>query len=279
MYKELLSFNERPKPFSVYTVDTLWTDPHLSQRMLDCHLNADVDLASRKLSSIESTIGWLNRRFDLTNKAVCDLGCGPGLYSMRLAQSGARVSGLDFSARSIDHANEVATREGLDLSFIQADYLKDELPADQDLMFLIYGDLCALSPERRRHLYAKIKAALKPGGHFVFDLFPTAQFDQLQEGAKYASRLMDGFWSPGNYFGFQTTFLYPELCLALDRYLILEEDRTREFFNWLQYFDPEGIREELTASGFEVVQVVDVLNGEPWNSSAQEFAVIAKNNS
>jgi 2-polyprenyl-3-methyl-5-hydroxy-6-metoxy-1,4-benzoquinol methylase len=88
----------------------------------------------------------------LAGKAVCDLGCGPGLYASRLAQRGARVTGLDFSALSIEYGRTAARDKNLALDFEVADYLKDELPGDQDLVLLIYADLCALSPERRQTL-------------------------------------------------------------------------------------------------------------------------------
>lgn len=56
MFQELLSLNERPKPFSVYSVDELWTDPHLSHRMLEFHLDAEGDMASRQSTSIDQIV-------------------------------------------------------------------------------------------------------------------------------------------------------------------------------------------------------------------------------
>ena len=144
------------------------------------------------------------------------------------------------------------------------------------MVCLIYCDLCVLSPEQRKVLYNKVHGSLKPGGRFVFDVYSIAQFNQRQEGASYGRRLMDGFWAPGDYFGFLTTFLYNDQKLALDRYLIIEPDRRREVFNWLQYFDPDTITAELTDNGFCVEQIVDVLSGEPVQASTGEFAVIAR---
>ena len=276
MFNELVDLHERPAPFSVYTTDILWTDPHISGRMLGFHLDAESDMASRRAASNEGIVDWMDRRFGFEGKAVCNLGCGPGLYATLMARRGARVTGMDFSPRSIEYARRTTRETGLPLTFNGGDYLKDDLPPEQDLVCLIYGDLCALSPEQRRVLYNKVHESLKPGGRFVFDVFSVAQFHQRQEGASYGRRLMDGFWAPGDYFGFLTTFLYGDQKLALDRYLIVEPDRCREVFNWLQYFDPDTITAELTDNGFCVEQIVDVLSGEPAGTPAGEFAVIAR---
>ncbi len=91
----------------------------------------------------------------------------------------------------------------------------------------------------------------------------------------YGRRLMDGFWAPGDYFGFLTTYLYDQEKLALDRYLIVEHERRREVFNWLQYFAPETITAELRANGFSVEEIVDVLSGAAARPEPGEFAVIA----
>ena len=276
MFDDLAALNERPAPFSVYTADTLWTDPHISARMLDFHLDPESDLASRRPAAIEAMVGWMDRRFGFGGAAVCDLGCGPGLYAAHMARRGARVTGVDFSARSIDYARDAARKAGLSMAFERADYLEAELPPEQDLVCLIYGDLCALSPEQRERLYAKVRRSLKPGGRFVFDVSSVAQFRQRQEQVSYGRRLMDGFWAPGDYFGFLSVFLYDDQNIALDRYLIVEPHRSREIFNWLQYFDPDSIATELTENGFSIEQVVDVLTGGPLGPSPDEFAVIAR---
>ena len=276
MFDELAALNQRPQPISVYTAKTLWTDMHISAQMLDFHLDAEGDMASRRADSIAAIVGWLDARFGLAGKAVCDLGCGPRLYASRMAERGARVTGLDFSVRSVDYGRRAAAGSHLALDIEVCDYLKDDLPAGQDLVLLIYADLCALSPHQRRILYAKVRAALKPGGYFVCDVFSRGQFDQREEGTSYGRRLMDGFWAEGDYFGFLTTFLYDDLNLALDRYLIVEPQRRREIFNWLQYFEPESLTAELGENGFDVEAVVDVLTGEPWQVSSSEFALIAK---
>jgi SAM-dependent methyltransferase len=276
MYETLKRFHERPVPFSHDTTVTLWTDPHISERMLGLHLDESSDLASRRATVIDGIVDWIDRSVGLAGKRVCDIGCGPGLYALRMARRGATVTGIDFSTRSIDHARRMAEAEGADATFVVGDYREDEIPAGQDLVCLIYGDMCAMSAENRRAVTAKVRRALKPGGLFIFDLFTEEQFAERTESESFARNLMDGFWSAVDYFGFLKIFLYPEERVALDRYLIVEAARSFEVFNWMRYYSPEAARAEFEGDGFVVERLVDVSTGGPWMPSANPFAVIAR---
>lgn len=276
MYKRLADLLERPAPFSVYTAAELWTDEYVSARMLEFHLDPASDFASRQPEAIDRIIGWMETRLGLSGKAVCDLGCGPGLYTERMAMYGARVTGLDFSARSLVHARQSAEKKRLAISYDHADYLKDELPAQQDMVTLIYGDFCVLSPKQRLTLLERMLTMLKPGGHLVFDVFSRPQFGQCAASFRCERRLMNGFWAEGDYFGFQVTHLYPELHLALDRYLIVEPKRTRDIYNWMQYFTPKEIKAELQEAGFELEKIFDLTTGGHWIERATPFGVLAK---
>lgn len=276
MYRELSKFHERPEPFSRYTTDVIWTDPHIASRMLRNHLDPETDLASRRTQTIDQIVTWMEQKIGFSGKAACDLGCGPGLYATRMAERGAYVTGVDFSATSIEHARRDAAARGLNIGYRQDDYLTGDLPANQDVVSLIYGDLCTLSPNQRRGLYAKVRSMLSPGGAFVFDVFTTPQFAALAETSAYARNMMEGFWSPNDYFCFLNSFLYPAQKISLDRYLVVEGDRHFEIFNWMQYFDPQTITGELREAGFDVEEILDVATGKPWLGAARELAVIAR---
>ena len=276
MYRDLTRLLEKPEPFSVYTAADLWTDEYVSARMLDFHLDPANDLASRRPEAIDRIVRWIETRLGLAGKAVCDLGCGPGLYAERMAMHGARVTGLDFSPRTLAHARWSATAKKLAISYREADYLTDDLPAGQHIVTLIYGDYCVLSPAQRRSLLERIRAMLRPGGHFVLDVFSRQQFGQCAEEFVCERRLMNGFWSEGDYFGFKATHLYPDQHLALDRYLIVEPARSREIFNWMQYFAPGEVSRELDAAGFDTAEIFDLESGGRWIERAEPFGILAK---
>ncbi|PKR87241.1 SAM-dependent methyltransferase [Pleomorphomonas diazotrophica] len=276
MYEILSDFLLRPAPFSVSTTELLWTDPHIAGEMLRFHLDGENDLASRRATTIDGFVAWLDRRFPLAGLAVTDLGCGPGLYTSRYAERGGMVTGLDFSASSLTHARKAAEGAGLSIDYRQADYLRDDLPGGQDLATMIYGDFCAMAPDRRSRVLGKIKAALKPNGVFVFDVFSTGMFDELHEETLFQPRLMNGFWAAGDYIGFKMTQLYRDEAISLERYLIVTPDRTFQIHNWMQYYTPDIITAEVLAAGYSAVEIVDFATGGPWPGGATAFAVIAR---
>lgn len=107
MFKELKEINTRPKPFEFYTASDLWTDKYLSEQMLSYHLNEEIDLSSRNTKFIDRSVEWIVGRFNVgADSKIADFGCGPGLYSTRLARNYANVVGIGFSKRSIEYAQD-----------------------------------------------------------------------------------------------------------------------------------------------------------------------------
>lgn len=276
MYLELAEFVRRPEPFSRYTTDRLWTDPHVARSMLAFHLDESHDLASRSGATIDGFVGWLDAHLGLSGKRVLDLGCGPGLYTTRMARRGALVTGLDFSAVSLNHARSAAVASGHAIEYLQADYHRDPLPGPVDVVTLIYGDYNPMSPDLRRRFLGKVREVLAPGGAFVFDVFSRGQFDQFSGGLEFGHRFMHGFWAEGDYFGFKVSHRFDDQAISLDRYRICRPDQEYEIFNWIQYFDPAELAAELAESGFAFDAPLNIVSGAPWQPGPSPFAVIAR---
>jgi len=277
MYSFLEEQDTRPPPFSAYTAESLWTDPHVAQQMLAFHLDPIENLASRNHAFIERSIQWLNETFNLSSGTrVLDLGCGPGLYANGLAELGASVTGVDFSKSSLTHARSAAESRNLEVTYLQGNYLDLELEGSFDLILLIFGDLCPLGPDQRRSLLDNVKRWLSPGGHFLFDVSNSALFESIEESATYEAAPQGGFWSPDPYFLFTHRFKYQFDMAYLDRYVIIEANRNREIFNWMQCYDPDGLGAELRGAGWEVEEILGNVAGDPWDPDADFFAVVAQ---
>jgi len=103
-----------------------------------------------------------------------------------------------------------------------------------------------------------------------------AAFRQREEATTYEENLLNGFWSPSKYYGFLNTFKYHEEKVVLDKYTIVESNRSRTVYNWLQYFAPEELEREFVAVGFSVKGLYSDVAGIPYDLKSSEFAVIAK---
>jgi hypothetical protein len=136
-------------------------------------------------------------------------------------------------------------------------------------------DFCALSPAQRKNLLAKFHMILKPGGSVILDVYSLSAFEQRQEAAIYEVNQLNGFWSPNKYYGFRNTFKYGGEKVILDKYTIIESERTRQVFNWLQYFAPEDLEREFEKAGFSVKEFYSDVAGSRYRRKSCEFAVIA----
>ncbi len=277
MFETLERINERPEPFQFYTASDLWTDEHTSVQMLSCHLNDDIDLSSRNTQFTNQSVEWIASRFNIGKDTnIADFGCGPGLYAIRLAKHRAKVTGIDFSTRSIEYAKKVAVGEQLNINYVMLNYLDFETEDRFDLVLMIMCDFCALSPTQRRVILRKFHSILKPTGSVLLDVYSLAAFDEREEATTYEVNLLNGFWSPNKYYGFLNTFKYDEEKVVLDKYTIVEPDRIRRVFNWLQYFAPDELEREFVESGFSVERLYSDVAGTPYDQKSDEFAVIAK---
>lgn len=273
----LESAHKKPRPFSVYTTRELWTDDHTSAQMLAYHLNGEVDVSSRRTSFIDDSVDWFDERFGVSEGSrVIDFGCGPGLYTSRFARLGAEVHGIDFSSRSIEYARTCAKRDGLEVAYKEGDYLDISVDGAFDLVTMIMCDFCALSPIQREAMLAKFKGILSDRGRIVLDVYSLAAFAEKREGSVCEKNQLDGFWSADPYFGIVTSFKYEEEKVSLDKYTIVERNRLREIYNWLQYFSVESLEQEADAVGLVVEEVHGDVAGTPYDAEATEFAVVMR---
>jgi len=105
---------------------------------------------------------------DLSGQKVLHLQCHIGVDTLCLARRGARVTGLDFSRRALDHAQDLAARTGLQAEFVQGDvYDAPELVGnDFDLVYATWGTINWLPDVFRWG--AVLASVLKPSGRLYF---------------------------------------------------------------------------------------------------------------
>ena len=92
---------------------------------------------------------------------VLDLGCGPGHESMRLAQAGANVMGIDFSEECI----RVAKERNTDCEFKVMDFRFLDESIDRFDGVFACASLIHIAPEEISEVIDNIRKILKDGGY------------------------------------------------------------------------------------------------------------------
>lgn len=271
---QLIELQQAPEPFTPGEA-LFWDDPHISAQMLQAHLNPDLDAASRRFETIDRSVKWLIGMLALeSGDSVLDLGCGPGLYASRLARAGLRVTGVDYSLRSIEYASNCARDNDLKITYRYQNYLELEDKNQYDVALLIYGDFCPLNPEQRTKLLQNIHRALKPNGKFVLDV--STRECRRKYGIKNGWQAMhSGFWKPGPHLLLEEGFDYPELSIWLDQYTVIEANGSLSVYrNWFQDYTPETITAELLQGGFAVESFWSDLIGQPYAPDSEWIGLI-----
>jgi SAM-dependent methyltransferase len=205
---------------------------------------------------------------------IVDFGCGPGLYTSEWARMGAAVTGIDVSRRSIEYAMNAARENRLAIRYIRDNYLECPLSGRYDLITLIFCDYCALSPNQRQQLLRRWKSILKPNGNVLFDVSSLKYLDSVHESRTYAFEERGGFWSMGPYHVFLNVHRYEAEKLLLEHYTVVEPNRTRMYYNWLQCFSLETLKTELDNEGFAIRAYFGNVAGDALTEESLEIAVV-----
>ena len=271
---QLIALQQKPEPFTPGEL-LFWDDPHISKQMLAAHLDSQTEAASRRPETIDRSVKWLIEALSLeTGDSILDLGCGPGLYASCLARAGMRVTGVDYSRRSIEYATQHAKDNNLDIIYRYENYLNLGDENQYDAALLIYGDFCPLNPAQRSKLLQNIYRALKPGGKFVLDV--STRECRKKHGNRNRWRVLEtGFWKPGPHLLLEEGFDYPEQSIWLDQFIVIEIDgKVSVYRNWFQDYTPDTIIAELTQGCFSVESLWGDLAGSPYTSESEWIGVI-----
>lgn len=274
---KLMKTAQKPE---IYTPGTafMWVDEYISTQLLDTHLSQDIDLASRKETTISSTIEWILNKVPGDRLNILDLGCGPGLYAEKLTECGHIVTGMDFSSNSINYAKESADRKKLSVSYVQQNYLELEEANRYDLILLIFTDFGVLTPDQRKILLCNIYRALKPGGIFVFDVL-NEHSEVKDSGSKDWELSEKGFWRDHPYLAITESFYYEKQKVTMNQHIIIDEDGGTEVYRfWIHTFSHTDLDAIISSAGFRTAECYDsvIPNSDLCSSRSVTFCVAAK---
>lgn len=129
---------------------------------------------------------------ELTDTAVFDAGCGPGITTERLVNAGANVVAGDVSPSMLRHARE---RVGPEAEFVRFD-LGTNWPFAADTFDLVHASLCFDYVEDWDRLFSEVARVLRPGGHVVCSMHhPFAEATRLEPANYFESEQFAEEWT------------------------------------------------------------------------------------
>lgn len=273
MFKSISKILEKP-PIFTQTETAFWNDEYISRQMLKAHLDPEFEGASRKLTFIDKSATWIKNIVPpVKYPLLLDVGCGPGIYAERFANSGYQVTGVDFSARSIEYAKSSALKKGLDITYHYQDYLAMNLNKSYDFATMIYCDYGALSPTNRQLLMSNIYEHLKTNGKFLLDVFSVAKYSSFQENRTWEVCRSNGFWCEEEYIAFSGLYKYPD-NVSLEQISILTSKETATYYLWTSYFTKDDLIKEAKNAGFKAYTVFGDVAGTPYSEDNFTLSIL-----
>lgn len=238
-----------------------WNEPAFSERMLREHLSQAHDAASRRATIIAKQVDWIhNHLLGGQPTAILDMGCGPGLYTSRLAALGHTCTGIDFSPASIAYAHQPA-QPGC--RYLEGDLREVEYGSGYGLAMLIFGEFNTFHPAQVRLILHKAQAALAPQGLLLLEAHTFAEIQRIGQrpASWYASP--QGLWSASPHLCLQQSSWDADRAVATNRHLVIEaaSGRVSRYGESLQAYTEPVYEALLRECGFGQVSFYPALTG------------------
>ena len=260
-----------------------WNEPGFSQRMLAEHLSQVHNAASRRFGLIDQHVAWIHQHVLGARPArILDLGCGPGLYLNRLAQSGHSGTGIDFSPASIAYARATAETAGFGVLYRLDDLRTAEFwgPSEPhyDLAQLLYGEFNTFRLADAQAILRKAHGALRAGGFLLLEPSTFASIHALGTPRPSWYTAQAGLWSDRPHIVLQDNAWDGEQCAAVERYTIIDAATGAlvQHAMTTRAFEEDDLADLLKAVGFANITVYPSLLGRADDEHAGFYAVLAQ---
>jgi SAM-dependent methyltransferase len=256
-----------------------WDEPGFSVRMLKEHLSQTHDAASRRLEVIDRQVAWIHRHvLQERPTRVLDLGCGPGLYTSRLARRGHTCTGIDFGPASIAYARTEAARDYLPCTYRLADVRDADFGEGYGLAMLIFGEMNVFRPPDIQRILRGAFDALAPGGWLLLEPQSAEQVerDAMAPSTWYSET--SGLFSDAPSLVLTENFWDAESAAATIRFYVVDAStgEVTRHAQSVQAYSDEGFRNLLKECGFGEITFYPSLTGSEPNDDTGLLAILAR---
>ena len=126
-------------------------------------------------------------QFNIEGRNVLDVGCGTGEFSIRLAERGYYVTGVDLSEEMLLIAAEKAAAKQASIPLFHQNMAELDLAREFDAVVIFCDSLNYLETEEEvKETFSSVYKHLKPGGLFMFDVHSIYKMTEVFQGNTFA---------------------------------------------------------------------------------------------
>ncbi|WP_077736396.1 class I SAM-dependent DNA methyltransferase [Bacillus sonorensis] len=207
---------------------------------------------------------------------ILDLACGTGEISVRLAEKGYDVTGVDFSEDMLSQAQQKAADRRLEIQFLQQDMRElGGFGRAFDAVVICCDSLNYLPDEKG--VFATFKnvfSLLKDGGLLLFDVHSVYKMDVVFPGSTYADQdeAISVIWQ--SYAGEEAHSVMHDLTFFVESGGVYERfDESHE----QRTFETEVYIRLLEKAGFDIQKITADFSGlEPEADTERHFYIAKK---
>lgn len=209
-------------------------------------------------------------------KKLLELACGTGIQSVRFAQAGFDVTGLDLSQDMLDIAESRAKTAKQKINFLQGNMLYLNQAGKYDFVTCYSDSICYMQDEVEvGDVFKEVYNALNEGGVFIFDVHSTYQTDTVfpaysyHENADEFAMIWDTYEDDAPHsVVHELTFFIQEEDGTFTRHDEVHEERTYEILTYDILLEQAGFKSFKLYADFE--------DKEPNETSKRWFFVAQK---
>jgi SAM-dependent methyltransferase len=230
--------------------------------MLKEHLNQNHGAASRPTALIDKQVAWLHQQvFDHQPKRILDLGCGPGLYTRRLADLGHVCHGIDFSPASTRHAASESSHARA--SYQLADIREGDYGEQYTAALILFGEFNAFSANEAERILQAAYQSLSPGGTLILEAHTLEYLQTLGNRPPNWFSATSSVFSDRAHICLHECSWHEDVRSSVDSYFVIEdgEDEISEYTNTHQAYRDDEYDALLISAGFRNLRRFPALSG------------------
>jgi SAM-dependent methyltransferase len=203
-------------------------------------------------------------------KAALDLCCGPGRYSVALAQEGFRVTGMDRTSFLLDKARARADAAEAKVEWVRSD-MRDFVRRDAfDLVISMFTSFGYFDDKEEDMVVLRnIHGSLRPGGVCVIDvmgkeriakIFQPTVCDVLPDGTKLVQRHE----------------IFDDWTRIRNEWILIREGEAKSFTFHHTVYSGQELRDRMDRAGFTDVVLYGNFDGDAYGPDAQRLVAVAR---